>query len=361
MDHEVRIHKHLGYLPKNAVHRHEREEPTNQVQAYDAQIITSPRGPATSLIRSGLRSQAEVVTAKFISGRTELIQSKIDARNFSGHQNDPVIPPTKLPGESEDYVRTRRTNYHMRSILKEAPEALGSQFEMEDELVDGDDSNGGLDPNSLFLSPTALVVKSCPEQTALEAAEQAAESVQENQGQAPSHDRENNKTQKDRPRVQQGFYEVSRASLEDDDSSTTITQPLTSNTLDSGTDAFEEQIYSQVSSAGKNILMTSNSGETNTPVVHTPSSDHGFDFREIGQDDTARTPMNTANPPGLTTAYPSSLGFGGVELPNAISHGFHQVVHNVLMVLGLLESTIPPNSRRIRWTCVSRTCEVIGK
>ena len=56
--------------------------------------------------------------------------------------------------EVEDDARMRRMSSQMSAMLREAREALGSKFEIEDEYMDDDDDlDGDFHSNSLPLFP----------------------------------------------------------------------------------------------------------------------------------------------------------------------------------------------------------------
>ncbi|KAF2443034.1 hypothetical protein P171DRAFT_445550 [Karstenula rhodostoma CBS 690.94] len=77
----------------------------------------------------------------------------------SSKKNSPLHPESqrlvnKLRREEvEDDARMRRMSSQMSAMLREAREALGSKFEIEDEYMDDDDDDDGLHSNSMPLFP----------------------------------------------------------------------------------------------------------------------------------------------------------------------------------------------------------------
>lgn len=122
--------------------------PVSRRSAMDRESIHSPfKADSRPQSRSGRRHSRQ-------SYGSPLVFNDKDPKSKS-----PLPPESQRlinkmrQGESEDDARLRRMSSHMSAMLREAREALGSKFEIEDEYMDDDDMDDNLHSNRMPLFP----------------------------------------------------------------------------------------------------------------------------------------------------------------------------------------------------------------
>lgn len=325
---------------QHELYRPRRENQKKEDRSYDTQSSTSPSGPATSPVSSAARLQ----------GDTEPIRSGINAKIIHGHQQSSAITPSEWIEEIRYDAQMRIMSSPSHSSPHEVRKALGSKSKMGYESVD--DNNSPLSPASLIES-----AKFRPE-----AEEYAVDDIPGTQDRDLSNDREEIESRRTHPYSEQRSYKSFHVS-EDESKSAEMAAPLlVGDTPDLAVGTFQREMESQANGADekpRKLLPDLGIGDTSSSIINLPSSDRTSGLNEVSwQDDTPSFMVNTISHPltEINNLIEAWMIVKTLSFFNAISRGFNQAVYPAKFaatILGLRESPIPPNSRRIRWTCVS--------
>jgi hypothetical protein len=243
----------------------------------------------------------------------------------------------------------RMMSFPSHSSSQEVRKALGSKSKMGYESVND---------NKLLLSSAPLDSVNISH----EAGEYAVDDIPGTQDRDLSNDREEIETRRTHPYSEQRSYKSFHVS-EDESKSAEMAAPLlVGDTPDLAVDTFRREMESQASGADeklRKLLPDLEIGDTSSSIITLPSSDRTSGLNEVSwQDDTPNFMGNTMSHP-LPNTYDPIEPWMSVKISgffNVISHGFNQALYPAKFaatILGLRESPIPPNSHRIRWTCVS--------